>query len=156
MTQELFARYSFLLDRTARKVKQYAQQQFKQAGFDVTVDQWLVLKNLAENPQLSQTELANLVFKDHPTLTRIIDLLHKKGHVLRVQHPQDRRSFQLHLTEAGVEKVVELRPKVLEIREKAWENLTEVDFLEFKRVLNTIYKNLDDQTKNPASELGPL
>jgi DNA-binding MarR family transcriptional regulator len=156
MTQELFARYSFLLDRTARKVKQYAQQQFKQAGFDVTVDQWLVLKNLAENPQLSQTELANLVFKDHPTLTRIIDLLHKKGHVLRVQHPQDRRSFQLHLTEAGVEKVAELRPKVLEIREKAWENLTEVDFLEFKRVLNTIYKNLDDQTKNPASELGPL
>ena len=156
MTQELFARYSFLLDRTARKVKQYAQQQFKQAGFDVTVDQWLVLKNLAENPQLSQTELANLVFKDHPTLTRIIDLLHKKGHVLRVQHPQDRRSFQLHLTEAGIEKVAELRPKVLEIREKAWENLTEVDFLEFKRVLNTIYKNLDDQTKNPASELGPL
>jgi DNA-binding MarR family transcriptional regulator len=156
MTQELFARYSFLLDRTARKVKQYAQQQFKQAGFDVTVDQWLVLKNLAENPQLSQTELANLVFKDHPTLTRIIDLLHKKGHVLRVQHPQDRRSFQLHLTEAGVEKVAELRPKVLEIREKAWENLTEVDFLEFKRVLNTIYQNLDDQTKNPTSELGPL
>jgi DNA-binding MarR family transcriptional regulator len=156
MTQELFARYSFLLDRTARKVKQYAQQQFKQAGFDVTVDQWLVLKNLAENPQLSQTELANLVFKDHPTLTRIIDLLQKKGHVLRVQHPQDRRSFQLHLTEAGVEKVAELRPKVLEIREKAWENLTEVDFLEFKRVLNTIYQNLDDQTKNPTSELGPL
>lgn len=156
MTQELFARYSFLLDRTARKVKQYAQQQFKQAGFDVTVDQWLVLKNLAENPQLSQTELANLVFKDHPTLTRIIDLLHKKGHVLRVQHPQDRRSFQLHLTEAGVEKVAELRPKVLEIREKAWENLTEVDFLEFKRVLNTIYQNLDDQTNNPSFELGSL
>lgn len=156
MTQELFARYSFLLDRTARKVKQYAQQQFKQAGFDVTVDQWLVLKNLAENPQLSQTELANLVFKDHPTLTRIIDLLHKKGHVLRVQHPQDRRSFQLHLTKAGVEKVAELRPKVLEIREKAWENLTEVDFLEFKRVLNTIYQNLDDQTNNPSFELGSL
>jgi len=44
----------------------------------------------------------------------------------------------------------------LEIREKAWENLTEVDFLEFKRVLNTIYQNLDDQTKNPTSELGPL
>ena len=156
MTQELFARYSFLLDRTARKVKQYAQQQFKQAGFDVTVDQWLVLKNLAENPQLSQTELANLVFKDHPTLTRIIDLLHKKGYVLRVQHPQDRRSFQLHLTEAGVEKVAELRPKVLEIREKAWENLTEDDFLEFKRVLNTIFQNLDDQTKNPVLELGSL
>lgn len=145
MTQELFARYSFLLDRTARKVKQYAQQQFKTGEFDVTVDQWLVLKNLAENELLSQTELANLVFKDNPTLTRIIDLLCKKGYVERVPHPQDRRSFQLHLTGPGLEKVSELRPKILEIREKAWENLTAKDFEEFKRILNTIYQNLDGQ-----------
>jgi DNA-binding MarR family transcriptional regulator len=146
MTQELFARYSFLLDRTARKVKQYAQHQFKTGDFDVTVDQWLVLKNLSENELLSQTELANLVFKDHPTLTRIIDLLCKKGYVERIPHPQDRRSFQLHLTQSGIAKVTELRPKILEIREKAWENLTETDFEEFKRILDTIYQNLDDQT----------
>lgn len=145
MTQELFARYSFLLDRTARKVKQYAQHQFKTGEFDVTVDQWLVLKNLSENELLSQTELANLVFKDHPTLTRIIDLLCKKGYVERVPHPLDRRSFQLHLTDAGLEKVSELKPKILEIREKAWENLTTKDFEEFKRILDTIYQNLDGQ-----------
>ncbi|MBN3520307.1 MarR family transcriptional regulator [Algoriphagus lutimaris] len=145
MTQEQFAKYSFLLDRTARKVKQYAQQQFKSGDFDVTVDQWLVLKNLSENQLLSQTELAQLVFKDHPTLTRIIDLLCKKGYVERIPHPQDRRSFQLHLTDAGASKVIALRPQILEIREKAWENLHETDFEEFKRILNTIYKNLGGQ-----------
>ncbi|MBA4302571.1 DNA-binding transcriptional regulator, MarR family [Algoriphagus alkaliphilus] len=145
MTQELFAKYSFLLDRTARKVKQYAQHQFKTGEFDVTVDQWLVLKNLSENELLSQTELANLVFKDHPTLTRIIDLLCKKGYVERVPHPQDRRSFQLLLTESGSAKVSALKPKILEIREKAWENLTTRDFEEFKRILDTIYQNLDCQ-----------
>lgn len=143
MTQEQFAKYSFLLDRTARKVKQYAQQQFKDGAFDVTVDQWLVLKNLSENGKLSQTELASLVFKDHPTLTRIVDLLCKKGYVERVPHPQDRRSFHLNLTAEGVSKVTALRPKILEIREKAWENLSEQDFEEFKRILNTIYQNLD-------------
>ncbi|MGM0946006.1 MAG: MarR family winged helix-turn-helix transcriptional regulator [Bacteroidota bacterium] len=145
MTQEQFAKYSFLLDRTARKVKQYAQQQFKDGAFDVTVDQWLVLKNLSEHGKLSQTELANLVFKDHPTLTRIVDLLCKKGYVERVPHPQDRRSFHLNLTESGVSKVTALRPKIFEIREKAWENLSEQDFEEFKRILNTIYQNLDGQ-----------
>lgn len=145
MTQEQFARYSFLLDRTARKVKQYAQQQFKSGDFDVTVDQWLVLKNLSENGHLSQTELANLVFKDHPTLTRILDLLCKKGYVERVPHPMDRRSFQLHLTGTGVAKVIALRPQILEIREKAWENLSDSDFEEFKRILDTIYQNLGGQ-----------
>ncbi len=146
MTQEQYSKYSFLLDRTARKVKQYAQQQFKSGDFDVTVDQWLVLKNLSENDLLSQTELANLVFKDHPTLTRIIDLLCKKGYVERVPHPQDRRSFQLHLTEAGVSKVVSLRPEIHQIREKAWENLSTHDFEEFKRILNTIYQNLNGES----------
>ncbi len=143
MTQERFSKYSFLLDRTARKVKQYAQQKFKQNGFDVTVDQWLILKNLSENDSLSQTELAQLVFKDHPTLTRIIDILCKKGHVERLPHPLDRRSFQLLLTESGKSKVGELRPQISAIRQKAWENLGGNDFNEFKRILDTIYKNLE-------------
>jgi DNA-binding MarR family transcriptional regulator len=143
MTQEQFSKYSFLLDRTARRVKQYAQRKFKLEDFDLTVDQWLILKNLSENELLSQSELAQLVFKDQPTLTRIIDLLTKKGYVERMPHPMDRRSFQLLLTESGVNKVKELKPKVASIREKAWENLNEDDFEEFKRILNTIYNNLE-------------
>ncbi|HSJ69481.1 MAG TPA: MarR family transcriptional regulator [Anditalea sp.] len=143
MTYEQFNKYSFLLDRTARKVKQYAQQKFKLGDFDVTVDQWLVIKHLSENGVLSQTELAQLVFKDHPTMTRIIDILCKKGYVERMPHPNDRRSFQLLLTETGTKKVAELRPQIVSIREKAWENLNEKDFEEFKRILNTIYHNLE-------------
>jgi len=143
MTYEQFNKYSFLLDRTARKVKQYAQQKFKLGYFDVTVDQWLVIKHLSENGVLSQTELAQLVFKDHPTMTRIIDILCKKGYVERIPHPNDRRSFQLLLTESGTKKVAELRPQIVSIREKAWENLNEKDFEEFKRILNTIYHNLE-------------
>lgn len=143
MTYEQFNKYSFLLDRTARKVKQYAQQKFKLGDFDVTVDQWLVIKHLSEHGVLSQTELAQLVFKDHPTMTRIIDILCKKGYVERMPHPNDRRSFQLLLTETGTKKVAELRPQIVSIREKAWENLNEKDFEEFKRILNTIYHNLE-------------
>lgn len=144
MTYEQFSRYSFLLDRTARKVKQYAQKKFKLKDFDVTVDQWLVMKNLDENEILSQTELAHLVFKDHPTLTRIVDILCKKGYVERAPHPQDRRSYQLHLTKGGKDKVAELKPQIALIRQKAWENLNESDFEEFKRILNTIYGNLEE------------
>ncbi|WP_194972496.1 MarR family winged helix-turn-helix transcriptional regulator [Aquiflexum lacus] len=143
MTQEQFSKYSFLLDRTARRVKQYAQQKFKLGEFDITVDQWLVMKNLSENELLSQAELAQLVFKDQPTLTRIVDLLAKKGYVERMPHPLDRRSFQLILTDQGQRKVNELKPQIASIREKAWENLGKSDFEEFKRILNTIYQNLE-------------
>ncbi|MEL7148206.1 MAG: MarR family transcriptional regulator, partial [Bacteroidota bacterium] len=81
--QEQYATYSFLLDRTARRVKQFAKQRFKELGFEVTVDQWIILKQLGDHKNLNQRELAQLVFKDTPTLTRIIDLLVDKGLVSR-------------------------------------------------------------------------
>jgi DNA-binding MarR family transcriptional regulator len=142
MNEELFSSYSFLLDRTARRVKQYAQQQFKDQGFNITVDQWIVLKNLHEKDQMKQNELAELLFKDNPTLTRIIDLLCNKGLTVRNVHPNDRRSFVVSLTKNGVKKVELLSPKIKNIRLKAWQGLSEKDFNQFKKVLNTIYDNL--------------
>lgn len=135
--------YSFLLDRTARRVKQYAQKRFKELGFNITVDQWLVLRHLSENRDLTQRKLAELIFKDTPTLTRIIDLLCAKGLTERKVHPGDRRCFNVFLTEEGTDKVNQLQPLVKEVRLKAWEGLREKDFDEFKRILNTIYLNLE-------------
>lgn len=143
MTTEKFSTYSLLLERTARRVKQYAQQRFNAEDFDITVDQWLVLKTLRSSNDLNQSELAELTNKDCPTLTRIIDLLCKKGLTERRMAADDRRSFIVHLTKKGEENIASWSPKVAEIRMKAWENLTEEDYENLKRILNTIYKNLN-------------
>jgi DNA-binding MarR family transcriptional regulator len=142
MSEDMYNSYSFLLDRTAKRVKQYAQQRFKELGFNVTVDQWIVLKHLHEHEEMKQNELADLLCKDNPTLTRIIDLLCDKGLTIRTIHPQDRRSFVVSLTKEGIKKVQQLSPKVKDIRLKAWEGLTERDFNQFKKTLNSIYENL--------------
>ena len=144
MSTELFSTYSYLLDRTARKVKQYAQRRFNAENYDITVDQWIIIKRLNQNNDLNQTQLAEITGKDTPTLTRIIDLLCKKGLTERRVQPTDRRCFTVHLTELGTQTVEEWTPKMSEIRMKAWENLTEDDYLNLKRILDTIYNNLDD------------
>src|SRR5450631_1315512 len=108
MEEEPYSMYSFLLDRTARRVKQYAQGQFKELGFNITLDQWLVLRHLSDHDDLNQKELAELIFKDTPTLTRIIDLLCKKGLTKRKLDPHDRRSFHVSLTTSGRTKVEKL------------------------------------------------
>lgn len=143
MQKDSFNTYSLLLDRTARRVKQYAQGQFKLGDYGITVDQWTVLKNLRNGPDLSQKALAELCCKDQPTLTRIVDILVKKGYVERKIHHNDRRSFIVVLSQQGEEKVRELEPKIQSIRMKAWENLGETDFEDLKRILNTIYNNLE-------------
>jgi DNA-binding MarR family transcriptional regulator len=143
MNEESYNAYSFLLDRTARRVKQYAQQKFKELNLQITVDQWLLLKHLYENEKMKQNELADILFKDNPTLTRIIDLLCEKGLTIRTIHPTDRRSFHVELTREGKKKVEQIKPKIRHIRLKAWEGLSNRDFNHFKKVLNTIYQNLE-------------
>jgi DNA-binding MarR family transcriptional regulator len=143
MTTKKFDSYSYLLDRTARRVKGYAQQRFATGNFDITVDQWLILKSLNNERYLKQKELAEITGKDNPTLTRIIDLLCKKDLTERIAHKEDRRSFTVHLTEAGKAKLSELSPQIDDIRMKAWENLTEQDYEQLKIILNKIYQNLE-------------
>ncbi len=142
MLKEKYNQYSFILDRTARRVKQYAQSAFGKHSLDLTVDQWTVLRALYETPDRTNKELAELCGKDQPTLTRIIDLLIKKNLVVRVDHPSDRRCLSLQLTDTGRNKIREIAPKVAEFRMQAWQNLTEEDFAHFTRILNTIYDNL--------------
>ena len=147
MNEQLYNSYSFLLERTAKRVKQFAQQQFKEMGFQITVDQWSVLKNLYEYEEMKQNELAEILFKDNPTLTRIIDILCDKGLTIRTVHPNDRRSFIVKLTKGGEKKVQQLTPRVNAIRLQAWNGLSEKDFNQFKKVLNTIYDNLEPETE---------
>ncbi|MFZ4260708.1 MarR family winged helix-turn-helix transcriptional regulator [Sphingobacterium sp. HJSM2_6] len=143
MLIEKYNHYSQILDRTARRVKAFAQTSFAAHGIDLTVDQWSILKTINEQGAVTPKELAELVEKDQPTLTRIVDLLIKKSYVVRVIHPTDRRSLHIQLTDLGKEQVCSLAPIVSTFRMKAWENLTEKDFHEFQRILNRIYDNLN-------------
>lgn len=142
MLKEKYNHYSSLLDRTSKRVKQFAQSAFSRHNFDLTVDQWIVLRNLYECAELTNKEMALRCDKDQPTLTRIVDILLKKGLVIRQPHDSDRRSLHLRLTPAGIQKVEEIAPKVAEFRMQAWRNLTDEDFDHFTRILNKIYDNL--------------
>lgn len=143
MKKEQYTQYSFLLDRTARRVKQYAQTSFSEQSFDITIDQWSILKVLYNEDPMTHKELAEKTGKDQPTLTRIVDIIIKKELVERVGHPEDRRCLLVQLTPKGKKKVKELSPEIAQIRMKAWENLSEEDFKNFTRILNTIYDNLN-------------
>lgn len=143
MLNEKFNHYSFILERTARRVKQFAQASFVNEGIDLTVDQWSVIKALSECGNQTQKELAERCGKDQPTLTRMLDLLDKKQYIARVAHPTDRRCLFVKLTTLGQQRVKTLAPIVTEFRMKAWENLTDEDFEHFSRILKTIYENLD-------------
>lgn len=133
----------FILERTAKKMKQAFQRLLKEIGADITADQWVVLDTLRKEDGLSQFEIAEIVFKDAPTLTRIIDLLCKKGLTRRIAHPEDRRRMKVCLTAKGEQLLQELLPKVKDFRQEGWNNLSNEDLQQLKRILNTVYTNFE-------------
>lgn len=123
--KEIYSNYSFLLERTGKKIRQFARQKFRAYGFMVTIDQWAVLKALYEEAPLSQVDLAQHCHKDTPTVTRILDLLAQKNLVHRQADHHDRRRQQVALTAEGKALVRDMLPKVQQIRMQAWEGLSD-------------------------------
>ncbi len=134
--------YFFKIDTTIKKIRTALQRQFNDAGFDLTVDQWVVIDHLFRNPGISQNTLADMTTKDAPTVTRIIDLLAQKGLAERRLTDNDRRKFLVYLTEAGKAKYHEVLPIVSAMRRKGWGDLSEADYQHFIRIMDSIYQNV--------------
>ena len=95
--------YSFMTGKASTAIARRLQKNLKQAGIDITVEQWSVLYHLWKNDGLSQQDLCNATFRDKPSITRLVDNLEKLKLVKRVASKSDRRINQVFLTEAGKE-----------------------------------------------------
>lgn len=133
----------FILERTAKRMKQYFQRALASADAGITIDQWVILQQLHIQDGLSQLHLAKATYKDAPTVTRIIDLLCKKDLTVRVPDEADRRRFKIQLTEGGKAKIEEVLPIIKEARTVAWNHLDDEQITQLEVTLNQIFDNLE-------------
>ncbi|REC60628.1 MarR family transcriptional regulator [Chryseobacterium pennae] len=112
------------IDKAIRAYRNYAQRQLKASGFTITIDQWLIIKAILENPGITQNEIGDLVFKDNASVTRIIDLMVKSEYITRHVHPDDRRKTNLQVTDSGKKVIKEVQNIVENNREVALEGVS--------------------------------
>lgn len=94
-----------------------------------------------ESPGLSQQELAERVFKDKASVTRIIDILVKSGYLLRVAHEGDRRKMELQVTESGEKVIQDVQKVVLQNRADALQGFNGADLRALNSLLGAIINN---------------
>lgn len=131
----------YSLDKSIKTYRQFAQRRFAEAGLDITIDQWLVLNAIHEKPDISQLEIAEKVFKDAASVTRIIDLLIKKNYLKRETHNSDRRRFNLNLTQEGRTLLRNMSRVVEQNRAKALKGIHERELFQMRETLNLIIDN---------------
>lgn len=133
---------NFLLEQTVRQMRGYAQRQLDTLQTGITVDQWVLLKIIEERKQISQVELAQVSQKDTASITRILDLLQKKGLIQRIDDEHDRRKYMISLTTEGVEFVMRNLPFVNQIRSQIVQGLSQEEIRTLKDILDKIRQNV--------------
>jgi len=134
--------YSFITGKASIAIARRLQKNFKQAGLDITIEQWSVLYHLWKQEGQSQQQLCEATFKDKPSITRLVDNLEKLKLVKRVPSKKDRRINLIFLTKEAIalqEKSMELANQTLN---EALNGVTNGQIEIAKEVLQTVHDNL--------------
>ena len=70
----------YQIELTARRVKLHGQQVLASHGIDITIDQWLIVRFLLDKKDVNQLTIGEELYKDKPTISRMIQKLEKKGY----------------------------------------------------------------------------
>ncbi len=132
----------YLIDKVNKVGRRYSQETFVKKGYDITVDQWLVLKKIWDNKEINQIELAASLFKDRASITRILQILVRKKLVRKDLKLGDRRHFILGLTAKGEQLFKQLLGEVKAMREQGVSDFSELEKDQIKKLLNRMIKNL--------------
>lgn len=69
--------------------------------YNIGSGQYMFLLNLYENSGINQDHLSELLMIDKATTARAIKKLEKEGYVLRKVNSQDKRSYEIYVTDKG-------------------------------------------------------
>lgn len=131
----------YSIEKAIKEYRKLAQKNISNVVKDITVDQCLVLIILEQNQSISQNELANLVFKDNASITRMIELMVKNDYLTRTIHSEDRRKFNLVITEKGLKTIKLIEPVIQSNRETALYGLSLKDITLLNQTLHKIIQN---------------
>ena len=147
--ENLERNFGFILHDVARLLRTTYDRRVRDLG--LTRSQWWVLTHLFRKDGITQSELADTLELEKPSLGRLLDRLEAKGWVRRTPDPRDRRAKRVYLTDAAETPMRIMREIAAGVREDALSSLNTADRDRFVDTLLTIKSNLMSQV-NGASK----
>ncbi len=138
--EDLSRNFGFILHDVARLMRTAYDRRMKALG--LTRSQWWVLTHLYRNDGVTQSELADILEIEKPTLGRLLDRLASNGWIRREEHAQDRRAKRVCLTEEVKPAMKAMRAAAAELRRDALAGLTPEQQTQFVDTLIAVKANL--------------
>jgi DNA-binding MarR family transcriptional regulator len=140
LREDLSRNFGFLLNDVARLMRTAYDRRIRKLG--LTRAQWWVLTHLYRSNGVSQTELAETLEIEKPTLGRLLDRLEAKGWVRREHDASDRRVWRVHLTDEVEPALRTMRRIAAELRGDALTGISAAERERFVDTLLAIKENL--------------
>jgi|GEM_PF-2307737 MarR family transcriptional regulator, organic hydroperoxide resistance regulator len=112
------------------------------AGYDLSLDQWMVLMPVWKNNGIAQNEIVEKCGKGKASVTRIISTLENKNIVVRVKGHTDQRKKHIHLTQKGMSLFDKIEPLMKNTRNNMRSIISENDANITRKVLIAIIERL--------------
>lgn len=127
---------------SSRLIQYYWKQLMSRNGMQISTRQWVALDELHHKGEMFQKDFVNETYNDRPTVANMISSLEKKGLIIKDPDLIDRRKHRIRLTPEGEEVRNKLTSIIKSGREKMHKGLSRSDFIELKRILGTLNKNI--------------
>ena len=131
------------MGRTTRAMSRMLQNVINNEGYDITIEQWVIIANLNRKNGQFQQQLADNTYKNKTSVTRMINALQKKGFVERISDQKDLRQKRIFLTQKGTQLYEQLRPLAMQVQEKATRGIDSDEMEYCKNILLKIYDNIE-------------
>jgi len=144
LREDLSRNFGFLVNDVARALRTEYDRRVRELG--LTRSQWWVMNHLYRNPGLTQSELAEILEVEKPSVGRLLDRLEAKGWIRREHDARDRRAWRVHLGEAAEPQMRALRKRAAELMGDALAGLSVADRERLVELLLAVKGNLARRT----------
>lgn len=132
------------LNLVHNRFKQYVTVIFKEHGFNITPEQFMVMDTLWDEGVLTQQQIADYLLKDKNSVVKLVDGLEDRKLVRRVSNPKDRRQNLIEVTEYAIEIKDKVTTAAMEAVDKIINGITKEDMLTYIKVLSKMAENMNN------------
>ena len=119
----------------------------------ITPVQYAALQTVANHPGIDQRTLARTIALDASTTGGVVDRMESRGWLERRTSPEDRRSRQLVLTDAGVALLSDAVPAMLRAQDHILAPLSDRQRAEFMKLLCLLVHTNNEHSRAPSEAM---
>ena len=136
----------YIIEKASVYIRLRGSLLLNELGADITLEQFITLDAIHGCPDLCQRDLAKILLKDRSNVTRILNILEKKGLIMRKTATKGKRVVKVtSLTEAGHSVMSKYADKMKSDLNNFLEEFNQDDLKVMEKTLKLISKKISEK-----------